>query len=236
KLGALTSKVGVVTICSQIKHDGKLTGNAVSFENIYLAYYSERGYNYADAVCHYLNTAELYIDEVDCDFESLKNEVMGFFGYELMNRLCQGRVNDFVSILNHTCNSAGNEWTMRESNKGMFGYKYAATLLVNGLQAGLVAWGALNNGCYISFSGVGMAAIDVLELYKVLDSLEGINITRVDLAHDDLNGAMGYDEALHFHKTGGFKTKGRPPKLNILRSGACEYDENGEPMFEGGST
>jgi phage replication initiation protein len=74
--------------------------------------------------------------------------------------------------------------------KGLFGYRYSATLHVPGVEGpvGVMGVGGNNETVYISISGAGCPFLRELMRYRL--SLDGIGatITRVDLAFDDFDG------------------------------------------------
>lgn len=169
--------------------------------------------------------SELKVDaSSSMTYDQVKDEVFSFIGYDLLDRICRGAIDQFVTRFNHSINSAGNEWTMRENPCGKFGYKYSGDLLVNGIHGGVVAWGAKNGGCYVSISGSAMAYIDLKALYEMLVQMRGIALTRVDLAVDYYQGEYTCDDAFDLWKQGGFKaSRGKAPKVSWVMSGG-EYD------------
>lgn len=99
-------------------------------------------------------------------------------------------------------------------NAGWNGYLHRAEMGKHGL----VAWGgkAQRGTAHIEITGMGCAQI--LDWQKV--ELWGVEhharITRIDLAHDDLEGAQcNIDRTLEWHETGGFNCGGRNAKVKL---------------------
>ena len=161
------------------------------------------------------------------DFQSNFSELLGMYGVQWLDALCASELEFFVYQLNAQLSGHQSiegphygRWTVQSRNGGMFGYSHAAVLLCDGQQAGLAAWGSANHGCLISFSGVGCAALDMAELYKVLGKIPGFRLTRVDIALDDFEGEKFDVLTAKDWATAGLFTKRRPPSYCYIESGS----------------
>ena len=47
---------------------------------------------------------------------------------------------------------------------------------------GVLAWGAANGGCLVSFTGEGCQGLDFAKLHAIVVNVPGFKITRVDIA------------------------------------------------------
>lgn len=143
------------------------------------------------------------------------------FGYDLIDTLCRGELDRFITRVNHglTCDYGHAEWTIKENPTGRFHYDKSATLLANGVQAGLVCWGGSNLGCMISLTGAGCQSVNMADLHKALKNLPGVRITRVDLAHDDYAGKRDIEWAKEQAENKGFMLSNRPPAYTYIESG-----------------
>ncbi|GAB6260430.1 replication initiation factor domain-containing protein [Photobacterium sp. R1] len=160
-------------------------------------------------------------------FHEVKADLLDHFGLNTMDCLCRGEVDRFVNRLNHGLGKFGNVWEFSLRPGGFAGYPHSASLLVNGQQAGLCAWGAKQHGCYVSFSGTGCVALDMTEVHDAICHLPGAKITRADVAYDCFSGEFGVNEARKMAKEGAFITRGRPCSYTYIESGhmakSCEY-------------
>ncbi|MBF9000489.1 replication initiation factor domain-containing protein [Vibrio nitrifigilis] len=164
---------------------------------------------YFSALNNALCDADLYI-ESDTSFHDSYQQLISNIGIDMLDVLCHGELESFLELLQEEISYDGNVWTV-ERRGGYSGYRYSAKLLCNGIQAGIVAWGAANFGFYVSFSGKGCTAISMERLHKALSQMAGTKLTRVDLALDDLEGNITIDEIKERYQDGMFITQGKPP-------------------------
>ena len=160
--------------------------------------------------------------DTSVNYNDSLNNLRDNMGLDLMDVLCSGEVDRFVNRLNHIFTNAfyQNKWTVVKNSTGRNNYTYSASLMADGVQAGLICWGGRNLGCFVSFSGVGCEALDLTRLYKEIKHLVGIRITRIDLAHDDFKGKKSVNLARKMAKQGLFcPDKGRPPSYMYIESG-----------------
>lgn len=140
-------------------------------------------------------------------------------GIDMLDCLCHAQVEEFISLLNEELTFEGNVWTIQGTGRGWSGYQHSSKLLVNGKQAGLVAWGAKNFGFYVSFSGVGCSAIDMKKLHAALSQMLGVQLTRVDIAYDDYEGHLKVEDIREKYLNGEFVTRGKPPGYGYFEGG-----------------
>ena len=159
------------------------------------------------------------------------------FGVQWLDALCQAEIEFFLHVLNEHVSPQFLRWTFSPKAGGMFGYKNSGTLLCDGMPAGVVAWGAANHGCLISFSGSGCAALDFKKLHKMLAPLGqdapsslaggdfraatfGAKITRLDIALDDYTGELFTPYTMREAACdGAFVGNGKPPVYRWCESG-----------------
>jgi DNA relaxase NicK len=140
-------------------------------------------------------------------------------GVDLVDTLCCGEAERFVCRLNNVFTSETYMWTVKNNPAGRFNYQYSATLYADGVNAGIIAWGGKNLGCYVSFMGTGCDALDMARLYQEIKNIPEIKITRIDLAHDDYAGTRSIAVARKYAKKGGFNSGGRPSSYMYIESG-----------------
>jgi len=140
-------------------------------------------------------------------------------GIDLLDTLCCGEAERFVCILNRVFSSDSYMWSIQNNPTGRFNYTYSATLYADGENAGIVCWGGKNLGCYISFMGLGCDALDMSRLYREIQHIPEMKITRIDLAHDDYEGSRSVNVARKYAKQGGFCSGGRPASYMYIESG-----------------
>ena len=206
-----------------------------SFSTIFMRQIRQHKSDFYDAALHFVKASTFDIQKGQT-YEEVKEAILSFLGIDMLNKLCGGSIDLFINRFNHSLNSAGNQWTIKQNPKGKFGYDYSAQLLVNGLQGGIVAWGASNGGCYVSISGSGCAYIDLTEMYKMLNQTVGCQLTRVDLAVDFLKGEHNCNQAFKMWKNGQFKSsRGKAPKATWIMSGGECIDKK-KVKYTGGRT
>jgi len=99
----------------------------------------------------------------------------------------------------------------QDRDKGLFGYKQSIGLYRDEQAGGLLAFDGNNGTCLLSLTGKGCSGVNMVELRRFLEKLPSVKITRVDLAHDDLDGALNVDYFLAQYKAGNFHVKGTAP-------------------------
>jgi phage replication initiation protein len=100
--------------------------------------------------------------------------------------------------------------------KGIFGYKQSVVLIRNGLNVGLIGFDGNNGTCLISLSGAGCMGVDMSSVKTFLETLPRIKLTRVDIAHDDLNGGIPVLKYLDMYKNSEFDVHGKTPSARFL--------------------
>ncbi|GIA25813.1 replication initiation factor family protein [Vibrio cholerae] len=165
-----------------------------------------------------LDKAELEI-AYNTSFDECYQLLISNLGIDMLDVLCHGEVESFLELLNQEISYPDNVWTL-ERRGGYCGYTYSANLLCNGTQAGKVAWGAKNYGFYVSFSGKGCEAVNMVQLHKALKQMVGAKLTRVDIALDDLQGSVSIDEIIERYQDGHFITQGTPPSWGLFMGGS----------------
>lgn len=173
---------------------------------------------YLDVVNDALKDAELTLSHAET-FNQCYAELIQDIGIDMLDCLCHGEIVAFLELLNDEITTYGNVWTVETKGGGWSGYMNSAKLLCNGVQAGLIAWGAKNFGYYVSFSGVGCSALNMVQLHKALKQMPETKITRVDIALDDMEGNVTVDEMKDRYMDGEFITKGTPPKYGYFEGG-----------------
>lgn len=138
----------------------------------------------------------------------------------MLYTLCCGEAERFVCMLNNVFSKDSYMWTVHNNSTGRFNYTYSANILADGEQAGVICWGGKNLSCYISFMGVGCDALDMARLYREIQHIPEVKITRIDLAHDDFSGTRSVNVARKIAKRGGFSVGGRPASYMYIESGS----------------
>jgi DNA relaxase NicK len=152
-------------------------------------------------------------------YDDRLNNLLGNIGVDLVDTLCCGEAERMVCRLNNVFTSETYMWTVKPNPSGRFNYQYSATLYADGVNAGIIAWGGKNLGCYVSFMGLGCDALDMARLYQEIKNVPEIKITRIDLAHDDYAGTRSIAVARKYAKKGGFSSGGRPCSYMYIESG-----------------
>ena len=153
-------------------------------------------------------------------------------GIDLLDILCCGEVERFVCRLNNVFTEESYMWTVKNNPAGRFNYQYSANLYADGEQAGIIAWGGRNLGCYVSFMGAGCNALDMPRLYREIHKIPSMKITRIDLAHDDMEGKYSVDVARKMAKKGGFCAGGRPSSYMYIESGHLKSKQDKQLIKE----
>ncbi|GAB3531825.1 replication initiation factor domain-containing protein [Photobacterium alginatilyticum] len=221
-------------------HIVELTSSDIAVEGVYKPFsfqsgevdvmtcgYSHQNFDVSKELRCHLSESEFVVGEDSRKFHEVKRDLLDHFGLNTVDALCHGEVDRFVNRLNFGLGLNENEWTYSLRPGGFSGYPHSANILVNGQQAGLCAWGAKNHGCYVSFSGAGCVALDMLAMQEAIQSLPGAKITRLDIAYDDLAGKKNIDTARELAEEGQFITRGRPCSYSYIESGhmakVCDY-------------
>lgn len=151
------------------------------------------------------------------------NDLIHNYGVQFLDSLCCSELEVFFRELNFEIGVPipGPRFTFRHRKGGVHGYASSADLLVDGIAAGLVAWGAANHGCFVSFTGTACDTLDFGALHRVLVGVPGLRITRVDLALDDYQGkSISYLKAVEAAECGGFHPpRGTSPKWMAIQGG-----------------
>lgn len=154
------------------------------------------------------------------------NDLIHAYGIQFLDSLCCSELEIFFDELNHEIGVPipAPRFVVRPRRGGVHGYSSSGDILCDGIPCGLVAWGASNHGCFVSFSGLGCDALDFGALFRVLTRVPGVRITRVDLALDDYQGkTISYEAAVEAAKSGGFHPqRGMAPKWMKIEAGEFE--------------
>ncbi len=175
--------------------------------------------DYRKAVIAKLQDTQFSIGEDARRFHEVKSSLLDHFGYNTMDALCRGEIDRFMNRLMNGLTNYDITWTYELCVGGFSGYPHSANIYADGKQAGKCAWGAKNHGCYISISGTGCAFLDFHAVHDMLHDLPGAKITRVDIAHDCLNGEYDVNTARNMAEEGQFVTRGRPASYCYIESG-----------------
>lgn len=110
---------------------------------------------------------------------------------------------------------------------GYMGYETSAQVLIEDLDAGLMAWGGENQKgwTYTSITGAGCAWVDSWDrAQEAADACAGYEPRRVDVALDVFDGSSTFDTTLAAYRAGGFSPAGagRPPKCEPMKPERAE--------------
>lgn len=103
-----------------------------------------------------------------------------------------------------------------KNDKGIFGYKQSLSLYRDGQHCGKVAWNGNGGTCLVSFSGYGTSGVNMRQMQLYMMRLPAVNITRVDLAHDDMEGKITIDDWLNHYDDGKFHIRGKMPNRRMI--------------------
>jgi len=132
---------------------------------------------------------------LDFDCSMRDQQVRGFLEY----------LKNFVSDLDYM-----------PRDKGVFGYSRSLTLMRGVQNVGLLAYGGNHGGVMLSLSGLGCAGVDMVKLRHILEVLPDAHITRIDVAHDDLEGHVPFWVYKRWADLGRFNSKGTPPSKRFI--------------------
>lgn len=178
----------------------------------------------AKALLTGLMDASEFLINPDATYWDAYNDLVWTYGVQWLDCLCLNELDLFLEELNHQIGVPlpAPRFTLRQRKTGMHGYSHSADIICDGIAVcGLVAWGALNHGVLVSFSGTGCDALDIPALYRVLVNVPGVRLTRVDLALDDYTGSsITYLRAVEALHQGGFMpSRGASPAWMTIQSG-----------------
>lgn len=175
------------------------------------------------AVCSALLDFSEFEVVADAKYWHVYNDIIDSYGVQFLDALCCAEIDFWLEELNQRIGVPipSPRFSKRDRRSGLHGYAHSADLLCDGLPCGLIAWGAANHGCMVSFSGVGCAALDLPALHDVISHIPGIRITRVDLALDDYQGkTVSYLKAVDAAESGQFHPqRGNAPCWMAIQSG-----------------
>lgn len=147
--------------------------------------------------------------------------------YKTFTSLIEGDLANFMHLLNHEVSNKKDRvcddvlpWTYRLNSAGMFTYEKSATLYRHDVNSGVVAWGANNGGCMVSFSGTGCAGLDIPKLHKMLEKIPNIKISRIDIAFDDFNGEKPVQSYFQDMESGLFNKTNQTPNYTYIQTGS----------------
>ena len=140
-----------------------------------------------------------------------------------------------LSELMHTLMGFG----IYQQKNGINGYKYSFVMGTDTAKYGVIAFGGLNqkDSIMIHLYGDGLtAAQDGWEnrLYSWLEVFAPFaKITRIDLAHDFINGEFTPDQAKTAWQSGGFDNKGQRPRARLHGYDWLDDKRTGKTFYVG---
>lgn len=106
------------------------------------------------------------------------------------------------------------------TGRGWNGYKERHKLIgLNDTDLGLLAFGGASqrNSCHVELNGQACGLVTAWQAVQAWGQQNEATITRIDMAHDDLDGKeLTVETALEWHRTGRFNSNGRPPKARLV--------------------
>ena len=175
------------------------------------------------AVCSSLLDFSEFEVNPDGKYWNAYNDLIHNYGGQFLDALCCSELEIFFDELNHQIGVPipAPRFTVRHRRGGLHGYSYSGDILIDGIACGLVAWGAANHGCMVSFTGAGCDGLDFGALHRVISVVPGLRITRVDLALDDYSGSViSYLRAVEAAEIGNFHpARGTAPKWMAIQAG-----------------
>lgn len=125
--------------------------------------------------------------------------------------------------------------TFDDSGHGRFAYKHMANLYRDGEHVGTFCYGGTTNKgtAALMLKGMGCSGVDMEQLRSFLEPLPGAHLTRVDVAHDDLNGVKPIEYYVEQYHQGGFFIKGARPKPRNGGDWTTKDDEKGRTFYVG---
>ena len=164
------------------------------------------------AVCSSLLDFSEFEVNPDGKYWNAYNDLIHNYGVQFLDALCCSELEIFFDELNHQIGVPipAPRFAVRHRRGGLHGYSYSGDILIDGIACGLVAWGAANHGCMVSFTGAGCDGLDFGALHRVISVVPGLRITRVDLALDDYSGSViSYLRAVEAAEIGNFPSGSR---------------------------
>lgn len=175
------------------------------------------------AVCSSLLDFSEFEVNPDGKYWDSYSDLIHSYGLQFLDSLCCSELEIFIDELNHQIGVPipAPRFTFRHRRGGLHGYSYSGDILIDGIACGLVAWGAANHGCMVSFTGAGCDGLDFGALHRVIAVVPGVRITRVDLALDDYSGSViSYLRAVEAAELGNFHpARGMAPKWMAIQAG-----------------
>ena len=175
------------------------------------------------AVCSTLLDFSEFEVNPDGKYWDSYNDLIHSYGVQFLDTICCNELELFIDELNYQVGVPipAPRFAFRHRRGGLHGYSYSGDILIDGIACGLVAWGAANHGCMVSFTGAGCDGLDFGALHRVISVVPGIRITRVDLALDDYSGsAISYLRAVEAAELGHFHpARGMAPKWMAIQAG-----------------
>lgn len=125
--------------------------------------------------------------------------------------------------------------TFHMSGHGRFAYKHMADLYRDGDHVGTFCFGGTTNRgtAALMLKGKGCSGVDMAALRKFIEPLPGGHLTRVDVAHDDLEGKRPVNYYVEQFHVGNFFIKGARPKPRNGGDWTSENDEKGRTFYVG---
>ena len=175
------------------------------------------------AVCSTLLDFSEFEVNPDGKYWDSYNDLIHSYGVQFLDTICCNELELFIEELNYQVGVPipAPRFALRHRRGGLHGYSYSGDILIDGIACGLVAWGAANHGCMVSFTGAGCDGLDFGALHRVIAMVPGIRITRVDLALDDYSGSViSYLRAVEAAELGHFHpARGTAPKWMAIQAG-----------------
>jgi hypothetical protein len=107
--------------------------------------------------------------------------------------------------------------TFHDSTHGKFGYKKSFNLYRDGeQQSGVACYDGNKDTMLVSLSGRGTSGVDMVRLHNLIKNLPQIKITRVDIAHDDLEGEIPLSKFINYYDEGQFTIRGSAPSCRLI--------------------
>lgn len=104
------------------------------------------------------------------------------------------------------------------------------------INLGRLDWGGDRRGgrARLELTGHGCSRVVDWDLLRAqLESLSAATLTRVDLAVDVLDGALGVDDAVQWYRSGEFNMGGRPPRHSLVGDWLDESHPHGRTLEVG---
>jgi DNA relaxase NicK len=125
---------------------------------------------------------------------------------------------------------------IEQRRSGWMGYSSSADLRVANMNVGLLAWGGEHQRDWLHLSLTGQGCDWVQDWDTAQERLDGLAAwepRRVDIALDTFKRETSHEAMLAAFRSGGFSTRGRPPKLTQI---VGELPEQGRTIYIGSRT